>query len=166
MKSKKAAISAMLARKLLYPSKVKLEHFAIFKIYIYYFLQMIIVFIKLIPELAEALLKGTISTTNPENAICSFTEDATEIVTISKAKKNAKSPANLNLKIEAATLKRLLKMILANWSRTLDLAEHLLPDISSTANLENAKCSFTEAVPEIATISNLLMIVKKHASTI
>ena len=127
---------------------------------------MTIVFIKWIPEPAEAPLKGTISTTNPENAICSFTEDATAIATISKAKKSAKSPANLNLKIEAATLKRLLKMILANWSRTLDLAEHLLPDISSTANLENAKCSFTEAVPEIATISYLLMIVKKHASAI
>ena len=126
---------------------------------------MTIVFIKWIPEPAEAPLKGTISTTNPENAICSFTEDATAIATISKAKKNAKNPASHNLEIEAATLKR-LRMILANWSRTLDLAELLLPDISSTANLENAKCSFTEAVPEIATISYLLMIVKKHASTI
>ena len=123
---------------------------------------MTIVFIKWIPEPAEAPLKGTISTTNPENAICSFTEDATAIATISKAKKNAKNPASHNLEIEAATLKR-RRMILANWSRTLDLAEHLLPDISSTANLENAKCSFTEAVPEIATISYLLMIVKKHA---
>ena len=125
---------------------------------------MTIAFIKLILEPAEAPLKGIISITNPENAICSFTEDATAIATISKARKSAKSPANL--KLEAATLKRLLKMILANWSRTLDLAEHLWPDISSTANLENAKCSYTEAVPEIATISNLLMIVKKHASTI
>ena len=127
---------------------------------------MTIVFIKLIPEPAEAPLKGTISTTNPENAICSFTEDATATATISKAKKSAKSLANLSLKIEAATLKRRPRMILANWNRTLDLVEHPLPDISSTANPENAKCSFTEAAPEIATISNLLMIVKKHASAI